>query len=94
MPGASNDLADSPAPTLRCPPPPHPPPPPLPGCRTTSVQNLMYVKEDIILPHTVTFYDLIINKAQVQTPGAVQAPPGGAVPAGVPARGAASLAMA
>lgn len=32
--------------------------------RTTSVQNLMYVKEDIILPHTVTFYDLIINKAQ------------------------------
>ncbi|PSC73288.1 XAP5 CIRCADIAN TIMEKEEPER [Micractinium conductrix] len=32
--------------------------------RTTSVQNLMYVKEDIILPHTITFYDLIINKAQ------------------------------
>ena len=31
--------------------------------RTTSVGNLMYVKEDIILPHTVTFYDLIVNKA-------------------------------
>lgn len=38
---------------------------PLPR-RTTSVQNLMYVKEDIILPHTVTFYDLIINKAQAR----------------------------
>jgi hypothetical protein len=23
----------------------------------------MYVKEDIILPHTITFYDLIVNKA-------------------------------
>lgn len=36
----------------------------LPPRRTTSVQNLMYVKEDVIMPHTVTFYDLIINKAQ------------------------------
>lgn len=33
-------------------------------CRTTSVTNLMYVKEDIILPQTITFYDLIVNKAQ------------------------------
>jgi protein FAM50 len=32
--------------------------------RTTSVGSMMYVKEDIILPHTVTFYDLIVNKAQ------------------------------
>ncbi|KAL4852670.1 Protein XAP5 CIRCADIAN TIMEKEEPER [Chlorella vulgaris] len=32
--------------------------------RTTSVTNLMYVKEDIILPQTITFYDLIVNKAQ------------------------------
>ena len=32
------------------------------------MQNLMYVKEDIILPHTITFYDLIINKAQVGWP--------------------------
>lgn len=23
----------------------------------------MYVKEDIILPHTISFYDLIVNKA-------------------------------
>ncbi|KAK2080377.1 hypothetical protein QBZ16_000230 [Prototheca wickerhamii] len=32
--------------------------------KTTSVSGLMYVKEDIILPHTVTFYDLIRNKVQ------------------------------
>lgn len=31
--------------------------------RMTNVTNLIYVKEDIILPHTVTFYDLIVNKA-------------------------------
>lgn len=24
----------------------------------------MYVKEDIILPHSVSFYDLIVNKAR------------------------------
>jgi|AntAceMinimDraft_1070359.scaffolds.fasta_scaffold63583_1 hypothetical protein len=24
----------------------------------------MYIKEDLILPHTATFYDFIINKAQ------------------------------
>ena len=35
-----------------------------PPHRTTSVSGLMYVKEDIILPHTVTFYDLIRNKVQ------------------------------
>ena len=27
------------------------------------MHNLMYVKEDIILPHTITFYDLIVDKA-------------------------------
>lgn len=32
--------------------------------RATSVSGLMYVKEDVILPHTVTFYDLIVKKAQ------------------------------
>ncbi|KAL6775844.1 XAP5 [Auxenochlorella protothecoides x Auxenochlorella symbiontica] len=32
--------------------------------RTTSVSNLMYVKEDIILPHTTSFYDLILNKVR------------------------------
>ncbi|PRW18417.1 XAP5 CIRCADIAN TIMEKEEPER [Chlorella sorokiniana] len=31
--------------------------------RTASAGNLMYVKEDIILPHTISFYDLIVNKA-------------------------------
>ncbi len=33
-------------------------------CRTTSVSNMMYVKEDLILPHSVSFYDLIVNKAR------------------------------
>lgn len=32
--------------------------------RATSVDNIMYVKEDIILPHQYSFYDLIINKAR------------------------------
>ncbi|KAG2703206.1 hypothetical protein I3760_06G127400 [Carya illinoinensis] len=31
--------------------------------RTTSVENLLYVKEDLIIPHH-SFYDLIINKAR------------------------------
>ncbi len=29
-----------------------------------SVSNMMYVKEDLILPHSVTFYSLIKNKAR------------------------------
>lgn len=32
--------------------------------RTATSSGLMYVKEDIILPHNVTFYELIIRKAQ------------------------------
>ncbi|KAL2937200.1 Protein XAP5 CIRCADIAN TIMEKEEPER [Bienertia sinuspersici] len=32
--------------------------------RTTSVENLLYVKEDLIIPHQHSFYDLIINKAR------------------------------
>ena len=32
--------------------------------RSSSVSNLMYIKEDMILPHNVTFYDLIVNRAQ------------------------------
>ncbi|KAK9807062.1 hypothetical protein WJX72_012353 [[Myrmecia] bisecta] len=32
--------------------------------RSTSVSNMMYVKEDLILPHSVSFYDLIVNKAR------------------------------
>jgi len=30
--------------------------------RHVSVDNLIYVKEDIILPHHYTFYDLIASK--------------------------------
>ena len=30
--------------------------------RNISVSNLMYVKEDLIIPNQYTFYDLIINK--------------------------------
>ena len=32
--------------------------------RNISVSNLMYVKEDLIIPSQYTFYDLIINKVQ------------------------------
>lgn len=32
--------------------------------RSTSVSNLMYVKEDLVLPHNLSFYDLIISKAR------------------------------
>ncbi|KAI0502658.1 hypothetical protein KFK09_017614 [Dendrobium nobile] len=32
--------------------------------RTTSVENLVYVKEDLIIPHQYSFYELIINKAR------------------------------
>jgi protein FAM50 len=32
--------------------------------RTAGVSGLMYVKEDIVLPHSVTFYDLIAARAQ------------------------------
>lgn len=32
--------------------------------KVTSVDQLMYVKEDIILPHHYTFYDLIVAKAR------------------------------
>ncbi|KAK8965003.1 Protein XAP5 CIRCADIAN TIMEKEEPER [Platanthera guangdongensis] len=32
--------------------------------RTTSVENLVYVKEDLIIPHQYSFYELIVNKAR------------------------------
>jgi protein FAM50 len=32
--------------------------------RTTSVSALMYVKEDLIIPHHISFYDLISSKAR------------------------------
>eukprot|EP00877_Chromochloris_zofingiensis_P006192 jgi/Chrzof1/1826/Cz10g22180.t1 len=32
--------------------------------RAVSVDNLMYIKEDIILPHHYTFYELILSKAR------------------------------
>ncbi|KAF8637409.1 hypothetical protein AX17_002904 [Amanita inopinata Kibby_2008] len=35
-----------------------------PELRGVGVDNLMYVKEDLIIPHHYTFYDFIINKAR------------------------------
>ncbi|KDQ17989.1 hypothetical protein BOTBODRAFT_52803 [Botryobasidium botryosum FD-172 SS1] len=32
--------------------------------RGISVDNLMYIKEDLIIPHHYTFYDFIVNKAR------------------------------
>ena len=34
------------------------------GFRSTSVSNLMYIKEDLVLQHNLSFYDLIISKAR------------------------------
>ncbi|KAL7425094.1 hypothetical protein Q5752_000782 [Cryptotrichosporon argae] len=36
----------------------------IPELRGTSIENLMYIKEDLIIPHHYTFYDFIINKAR------------------------------
>ncbi|KAF7720900.1 hypothetical protein EC973_005788 [Apophysomyces ossiformis] len=35
-----------------------------PELRGVNVDNLLYVKEDVIIPHHYTFYDFIINKAR------------------------------
>lgn len=35
-----------------------------PELRSVSVDNLMYIKEDLIIPHHYTFYDFIVNKAR------------------------------
>lgn len=35
-----------------------------PELRTVSLDNLMYVKEDLIIPHNVTFYELIKDRAR------------------------------
>ncbi|KAI9285901.1 XAP5, circadian clock regulator-domain-containing protein [Umbelopsis sp. AD052] len=32
--------------------------------RSVNVDNLLYIKEDLIIPHHYTFYDFIINKAR------------------------------
>mmetsp|Transcript_4399 Transcript_4399/g.12345 ORF Transcript_4399/g.12345 Transcript_4399/m.12345 type:complete len:327 (+) Transcript_4399:152-1132(+) len=32
--------------------------------RTAEVANMMYIKEDLIIPSSMTFYDLIVNKAR------------------------------
>jgi protein FAM50 len=32
--------------------------------RNASIDTLMFIKEDIILPQNLTFYDLIVNKAR------------------------------
>lgn len=32
--------------------------------RHEATEGLMYIKEDLILPHTATFYDFIVNKAR------------------------------
>lgn len=35
-----------------------------PQLRNTNADNLMYVKEDLIIPHYYTFYDFIVNKTR------------------------------
>ncbi|KAJ2807854.1 hypothetical protein H4S07_003513 [Coemansia furcata] len=36
----------------------------VPELRTTSVDGLVYVKEDLIIPHHYSFYDFILNRAR------------------------------
>ncbi|RSH86534.1 uncharacterized protein EHS24_004801 [Apiotrichum porosum] len=36
----------------------------IPELRGMGIDNLMYIKEDLIIPHHYTFYDFIINKAR------------------------------
>ncbi|WFD30201.1 hypothetical protein MSPP1_001218 [Malassezia sp. CBS 17886] len=36
----------------------------VPELRGVSVDNLMYIKEDLIIPHHYTFYDFIVSKAR------------------------------
>jgi len=38
-----------------------------PELRSTTLDSLMYVKEDLIIPHNVTFYDLIKERVQGKT---------------------------
>ena len=38
-----------------------------PHLRSVHPDQLMYIQEDIIIPHHLTFYDLIISKAQGKT---------------------------
>ncbi|OQR98386.1 hypothetical protein THRCLA_06732 [Thraustotheca clavata] len=35
-----------------------------PDVRSVSTDNLMYIKEDLIIPHHLSFYDLIVTKAR------------------------------
>ena len=35
--------------------------------RSISLTDIIYVKEDIILPHELSFYDLIVKKARGKT---------------------------
>ncbi|KDN53082.1 XAP5-domain-containing protein [Tilletiaria anomala UBC 951] len=35
-----------------------------PELRGVSVDNMMYIKEDLIIPHHFTFYDFIVNKSR------------------------------
>ncbi|CAN0404138.1 unnamed protein product, partial [Scytosiphon promiscuus] len=32
--------------------------------RSVSSENLLYIKEDLIIPHHFSFYDLIVTKAR------------------------------
>ncbi|KAJ1960029.1 hypothetical protein GGI12_004025 [Dipsacomyces acuminosporus] len=36
----------------------------VPELRSSSVDGLVYIKEDLIIPHHYTFYDFIVNKAR------------------------------
>ena len=36
----------------------------VPALRSAAADQIIYVKEDLIMPHSMTFYELIVNKAR------------------------------
>ena len=36
----------------------------VPALRSAAADQIIYVKEDLIMPHSLTFYELIVNKAR------------------------------
>ena len=36
----------------------------MPALRSAAADQIIYVKGDLIMPHSLTFYELIVNKAR------------------------------
>ena len=47
----------------------------MPALRSAAADQIIYVKEDLIMPHSLTFYELIVNKALARPLALAQALP-------------------